>query len=149
MKHLELTVEDAYKLHMQYYRDYGLALVGLKRNHHLDPMEYNRQVDDALALDEVIKPNPQLRKLLLDIDKSKMKMWLFTNAYLTHGQRVVKLLGIEDLFDGITYCDYAEETIVSKPHLDMFAKAKREAGIENDKDCYFVGMLLLSGPGLC
>jgi len=138
MEHLELTIEDANKLHMEYYRNYGLAIEGLVRHHKIDPMEYNRRVDDALPLDKVIHPNPELRKLLMDIDKSKVKMWLFTNAYLTHGERVVKLLGVEDLFDGITFCDYAAEKMICKPYPEMFAKAMKEAGVENTKDCYFV-----------
>jgi len=139
MDHLELTIEDANKLHMEYYRNYGLAIEGLVRHHKIDPMEYNRRVDDALPLDKVIHPDSQLRKLLMDIDKSKVKMWLFTNAYLTHGERVVKLLGVEDLFDGITFCDYTAEKMICKPYPEMFAKAMKEAGVEDVKDCYFVG----------
>jgi pyrimidine and pyridine-specific 5'-nucleotidase len=48
IKHLELSREDAYKLHQDYYRTYGLAIEGLVRHHKIDPLEYNRQVDDAL-----------------------------------------------------------------------------------------------------
>ena len=66
-------------------------------------------------------------------------MWLFTNAYVTHGKRVVRLLGIDDLFEGLTFCDYGEERLLCKPHPDMFAKAMREAGIKDHKQCYFVG----------
>jgi len=50
--------------------------------------------------EDIIEPNPSLRKLLEDIDKTKVKLWLFTNAYVNHGRRVVKLLGIDDLFEG-------------------------------------------------
>jgi pyrimidine and pyridine-specific 5'-nucleotidase len=77
--------------------------------------------------------------MLEDIDRSRVKLWLFTNAYITHGKRVVKLLGIEDLFEGITYCDYGAERFLCKPHPDMFAKAMKEAGVNAPKDCFFVG----------
>lgn len=141
VKHLSLSQEDAYKLHQQYYKDYGLAIEGLTRHHKIDPLEYNRQVDDALPLDDIIFPNAAVRKMLEDMDKSKIKLWLFTNAYITHGKRVVKLLEIEDLFEGITFCDYADEKIVCKPYLEMYEKAMRDAGVEEMKDCYFIGKI--------
>jgi pyrimidine and pyridine-specific 5'-nucleotidase len=109
------------------------------RHHKVDALEYNEKVDDALPLEGVIKPNPELRRLLEDIDTSKVRMWLFTNAYITHGKRVVKLLEIEDLFEGMTYCDYGMERFVCKPHEEMYDKAMREAGVKENGNCYFVG----------
>jgi len=103
-------------------------------------MNFNHEVDDALPLDNVITPNPQLRKLLEDIDKSKVKLWLFTNAYITHAQRVVRLLGIEDMFGGITYCDYSKMPLVCKPHAEMYEKAEMEAGAASSDNCFFIGM---------
>ncbi len=138
--HLSLTIEDARELHMRYYKDYGLAIEGLVRHHKIDPLEYNAQVDDALPLDEIIKPNPQLRRLIEDFDRSKVRLWLFTNAYYRHGQRVVKLLEIDDLFDGITYCDYEAPSLLCKPTPAMYDKAMREAGVTDLANCYFVGM---------
>lgn len=137
--HLEIPWEDAVKLHKEYYTHYGLAIEGLVRHHQIDPLDYNAKVDDALPLEDIIKPDPELRKLLEDIDKSKVTMWLLTNAYVTHGKRVVKLLGVEDLFDGLTYCNYAETPFVCKPQPEMFRRAMREAGAERFEDCYFVG----------
>lgn len=138
IKHLELSQEDAFKLHQEYYKNYGLAIEGLVRHHKIDPLDYNKQVDDAIPLEDILKPDPELRKLLLDIDKSKVKMWLFTNAYVTHGKRVVRLLGVDDLFEGITFCDYGAEKIICKPYVEMYENAMREAGAGEWKDCYFV-----------
>ncbi|KAI0011269.1 pyrimidine 5-nucleotidase [Xylariaceae sp. FL0662B] len=137
-QHLGLSEQEAIRLHKEYYTNYGLAIEGLVRHHEIDPLEYNTKVDDALPLEGIIKPNPALRKLLEDIDTSKVKLWLLTNAYVTHGRRVVKLLGIDDLFEGLTYCDYSQIPIVCKPHRDMFAKAMKEAGVDRAEDCYFV-----------
>ncbi|RYP37192.1 hypothetical protein DL767_003011 [Monosporascus sp. MG133] len=136
--HLGVSEEEAIRLHREYYTTYGLAIEGLVRHHQIDPLDYNAKVDDALPLEDIIKPNPQLRKLLEDIDKSKVKLWLLTNAYVTHGRRVVKLLGVEDLFEGLTYCDYSQIPIICKPHKDMFVKAMQEAGVERPEDCFFV-----------
>ena len=101
-------------------------------------LAYNREVDDALPLDDVIKPDPRLRRLLDDMDKSKVKMWLFTNAHITHARRVIGLLGVDDCFEGVTYCDYAAKVLLPKPHSKMYEKAEREAGASKSEECYFV-----------
>lgn len=137
-EHLSLPHEEAVRLHKQYYTHYGLAIEGLVRHHQIDPLDYNAKVDDALPLEDIIKPNPELRKLLQDIDRSKVTVWLLTNAYVTHGKRVVKLLGIDDQFSGLTYCDYSAVPFVCKPQPAMYQKAMREAGVERMEDCYFV-----------
>lgn len=113
------------------------------RFHKIDALEYNREVDDALPLENIIFPDPELRRLLLDIDKSKVKLWLFTNAYVNHGKRVVKLLRVDDIFEGMTYCDYSAETLLCKPDPKMFAKAMREAGVTDFQKCYFVGKFIV------
>ncbi|KAK0629798.1 Haloacid dehalogenase-like hydrolase-domain-containing protein [Bombardia bombarda] len=137
-KHLSLPWEDAVRLHKEYYQNYGLAIEGLVRHHEIDPLEYNTQVDDALPLDDIIKPNASLKKLLADIDTTKVKPWLFTNAYINHAKRVIRLLEIEEFFEGITFCDYSDMPLVCKPHPNMFSKAMKQAGIDRYEDCFFV-----------
>lgn len=126
-------------LHMKYYKEYGLAIEGLTRHHKIDPLEFNRQVDDALPLDRILKPDLKLRKLLEDIDRDKVKLWLLTNAYVNHGKRVVKLLQVDDLFEGITYCDYAQPPLICKPSQAMYDKAEKDAGASGNQEIYFVG----------
>lgn len=63
-------------------------------------MAYNREVDDTLELDTVLKPDESLTELLSCLDTSKVKLWIFTNAYITHARRVLKLLDIERFFEG-------------------------------------------------
>lgn len=128
-------------LQQKYYKEYGLAIEGLTRHHKIDPLEFNREVDDALPLDNILKPDPKLRELLEAIDRRKVKMWLLTNAYVNHAKRVVKLLQVEDLFEGVTYCDYGELPLVCKPSQDMYIKAEIEAGAPSTTQCYLVGML--------
>ncbi|KAL7899173.1 Haloacid dehalogenase-like hydrolase domain-containing protein [Trichoderma sp. SZMC 28014] len=137
-EHLSLPFDEAVKLHKEYYTNYGLAIEGLVRHHQIDPLEYNAKVDDALPLEGIIKPNPELRQLLEDIDRSKVRVWLLTNAYVNHGKRVVKLLGIDDQFEGLTFCDYGEMPLICKPHEDMYKKAMRHAGVDKMEDCFFV-----------
>lgn len=88
---------------MQYYTQYGLALRGLTRHHDvgkvifsfvyihrhylnahistIDPLDFDRKCDGALPLEDMIQPNPAVRKLFQDIDRSKARVWALTNAY--------------------------------------------------------------------
>ncbi|KAI9887222.1 MAG: hypothetical protein M1823_000970 [Watsoniomyces obsoletus] len=138
VEHLSLSPADAEQLHQTYYLQYGLAIEGLVRHHKIDPIEYNRAVDDALPLEKCLSPDPQLRKLLKDFDRSKVRLWLLTNAYVNHARRVLKLLQVDDLFEGMTFCDYGAEKIICKPHKEMYDKAMREAGVTSSDQCYFV-----------
>lgn len=141
--HLSLSRQDAKELHLRYLKDHGLAIAGLILHHKIDPLEFNREVDDALPLDGIINPDPLLRNLLADMDRTKVKPWLFTNAYINHAQRVIRLLGVEDMFEGITFCDYEKWPLVCKPDQEMFRIAEEEAGASSVEDCYFVGNSLL------
>jgi pyrimidine and pyridine-specific 5'-nucleotidase len=106
-------------------------------------------VDDTLELDEVLKPSKELSELLASLDRTKVKPWILTNAYITHAKRVLKLLDIEPFFEGsrtkrenthigITYCDYGQEVLICKPKKEMFEKAMMEAGVTDKDKCYFV-----------
>ncbi|QPC74690.1 hypothetical protein HYE68_005442 [Fusarium pseudograminearum] len=136
--HLGLSPDEAERLHKDYYQQYGQAIEGLVRDYQIDALEYNAKVDDALPLDDIIKPNPHLRQFLENIDTSKVRLWLLTNAYVNHGKRVIRLLGVDDLFEGLTYCDYTQIPLVCKPQKDMFMKAMREAGVSETSKCYFI-----------
>ncbi|KAL9057091.1 MAG: hypothetical protein Q9162_002525 [Coniocarpon cinnabarinum] len=138
MDNLSLSQSEANELHMKYYKEYGLAIEGLVRHHKVDPLEYNSKVDDALPLEKVLAPDPDLRRLIMDLDRSRVNLWLLTNAYVTHGKRVVKLLGVDDLFDGITFCDYSAKTFVCKPHHKMYERAMQDTGVKSPGQCYFV-----------
>lgn len=66
------------------------------------------------------------------------RLWLFTNAYKNHAKRVISLLGIGDLFDGLTYCDYSQNDLICKPMKECYDRALFEAGVTNYDNCYFV-----------
>jgi pyrimidine and pyridine-specific 5'-nucleotidase len=139
-KHLHLNDNEAHHLHMSYYKQYGLALEGLVRLHKVDAMDYNKVVDDALPLDKILVPNQNLRNLLLKLKNSGKveRLWLFTNAYKNHALRVIYLLGLGDLFDGLTYCDYNNFPLICKPMEKSFEIAFNESGAINKKNIYFI-----------
>lgn len=134
---LHLTPKEAERTHIAYYKKYGLALEGLVVLNHVDTMDYNARVDDALPLEKCLHKNPELKKMLASIDRTKWQLWLCTNAYVTHGLKVVKLLEIEEFFEGITFCDYKSLPLVCKPNHEFFNHCMEEVG-KKPEQCYFV-----------
>ncbi|KAF3987998.1 hypothetical protein FT663_04225 [Candidozyma haemuli var. vulneris] len=141
-KNLQLNDDEAHQLHMNYYKTYGLALEGLVRNHQVDALEYNSQVDDSLDLKSVLSFNQELRDMVIQIKESHHYdvLWLITNAYKNHALRVVSFLGLGDLFDGLTYCDYSECPIVCKPMDEFFFRCLDTVQVDK-KDPAALGQL--------
>ncbi|KAG0306647.1 hypothetical protein BGZ97_000663 [Linnemannia gamsii] len=160
---------DVERLAHRYYVDYGLAIRGLIEKHpvvdsnetfeakaqcahslfrsfrflhmhvstEVDIRDYDNKVDGGLPLEKLLTPNPELRAMIESMRVGKK--WLFTNAGENHAHRVVRILGLEGLFHGMTYCDYLEPQFVCKPDRKSFTKAMREAGVQ-DQDpslCFF------------
>ncbi|KIM25967.1 hypothetical protein M408DRAFT_25854 [Serendipita vermifera MAFF 305830] len=135
--------EEAERLLNQYYRQYGLAIRGLVKSHNIDPIHFNEKCDDSLPLENFLKPDPLIRQLLLDIDRSKVCVWGATNAYITHAERVLTILGLRDLFEGRVSCDYADPAFTCKPEPEYYAMAMSRASLDptSPKDrakCLFI-----------
>ncbi|KAJ4481648.1 pyrimidine 5-nucleotidase [Lentinula edodes] len=135
---LGLGDEEASDLHHKYYTQYGLALAGLVRHHGVDPLDFDRNCDQALPLEEMIFPNPVHRKLLEDIDRSRVRVWALTNAYKVHAERVLRILNLRDLVEGIVYCDYEAKDLTSKPEPAYYRKAMSLASVIDPSECYFI-----------
>lgn len=138
VKGLDMPAEQAAALHEQYLREFGSTIEGLIRNHDVDPMIFNEQVDDALPLEDLLDEDIKLQRMLARFDRTKVKLWLLTNAHVTHARRVVRILGVERYFEGITFCDYASGKLVLKPSQKMYAAAERDAGLDDVRQCFFV-----------
>ncbi|GAA94303.1 uncharacterized protein L969DRAFT_204079 [Mixia osmundae IAM 14324] len=122
-EHLGFPKQEATELHHRYYTEYGLAIRGLVRHHKIDPLDYDAKCDRALPLEEILKPDPQLRRLLQDLDRSKVRVWALTNAYHHHATRVLTLLGVIDQFEGVCSCNYAHPTFSCKPEREFYQEA--------------------------
>ncbi|KAJ2936703.1 hypothetical protein H1R20_g390, partial [Candolleomyces eurysporus] len=132
---LGLTHEEASELHLRYYTQYGLALRGLTRHHDVDPLDFDQKCDGSIPLEEMISFSPELRKLFEDIDRSKVRVWALTNAYKP---RVLRILKLDDLVEGLVYCDYLAKDFVCKPEPEYYKMAMAKAGLSDPSKCYFV-----------
>ncbi|PFH52803.1 hypothetical protein AMATHDRAFT_73928 [Amanita thiersii Skay4041] len=135
---LGLSHEEATALHIQYYTQYGLALRGLIRHHDIDPLDFDRQCDGSLPLEDMIKFDPKLVKLFEDIDRTKARVWALTNAYKPHAQRVLRILQLDGLIDGLLYCNYQVKDFICKPEAEFYNLAIQQVGITDRSKCYFV-----------
>lgn len=86
----------------------------------------------------MIKYDPNVFKLFEDIDRSKVRVWGLTNAYKHHARRVLRILQLDDLFDGLVYCDYEAEDFVCKPEPEFYIMAMKQAKISDPEKCYFI-----------
>lgn len=120
---LGLPIEEAQELHKRYYQEYGLAIRGLIRHHSIDPLDYDKNCDLAIPLEDILSPDLKLRQLLLDIDRSKARVWCITNAYKTHALRVLKIMNLSDLFEGVVSCDYTNPDFHCKPEKEYYQEA--------------------------
>ncbi|KZW03768.1 pyrimidine 5-nucleotidase [Exidia glandulosa HHB12029] len=138
---LGLPDDEAHKLHMHYYKEYGLALRGLTRHHDIGThhgLEFDKACDQTLPLEQALAADPAVRKLLQDIDRSKARVWALTNAYITHASRVLDILNLRDQIEEIIYCDYSNPTFSCKPEPEFFTEAMKKAGVTDNSRCLFI-----------
>ncbi|GJJ07404.1 hypothetical protein Clacol_001606 [Clathrus columnatus] len=135
---LGMPDEQAMVLHRDYYTKYGLALRGLLRHHDVDGLDFDKKCDQSLPLEDFLKPDPAIRRLLLDIDRTKARVWALTNAYITHARRVLHILKLDDLIEDIVYCDYSTKDFVCKPEIEYYTQALEKANVQDPSKCFFV-----------
>ncbi len=84
-------------LRREYWRLYGVTLQGLIRHHGVDPEDYLFYVHDVDVTTR-LDPDHVLREALTTLPQRKA---VFTNGSLSHANRVLAALGIEDLFERV------------------------------------------------
>ena len=47
----------------------------------IDPMDFEQKCFATVPLEDVLSPDPLTRALLESIDRSKCRVWAFTNSY--------------------------------------------------------------------
>ncbi|RRT47882.1 hypothetical protein B296_00035770 [Ensete ventricosum] len=90
-----ISAERAFTLRVELFRSYGSSLAGLiALGYDVHPDEYHSYVHGRLPY-ELIKPDAELRELLLGIPQPKI-VRLFTNSDRQHAKRALQRLGIEE-----------------------------------------------------
>ncbi|KAH9621562.1 hypothetical protein KSS87_020529 [Heliosperma pusillum] len=90
--------DQAAILRVELFKTYGSTLAGLRAlGYNISADDYHSFVHGRLPY-ERIKPNLQLRNILLSITQRKI---IFTNSDWIHANKVLDLLGLEDCFEQI------------------------------------------------
>lgn len=126
---IDLPLPDIIALRQSYLDKYGTTLRGLQAHYDVDRDEYLAFVHD-LPLEKYIHPDPSLCTLLLSLPQRR---WIFTNADGNHAGRVLKIMGLEDCFDGII--DIRATDFACKPDKIAYERALVFTGDNNPAQC--------------
>jgi putative hydrolase of the HAD superfamily len=116
--------EYARALRRTYVADHGSTLRGLMIHQNVDPEEYLAFVHDV-GVERRLGPNPGLGRLLEAVTCNRV---IFTSSDRSHARRVLRCLGVEDLFSNIfdiTFTDY-----IPKPDLEPYHKVLGTLGLD-------------------
>ena len=113
---------EAQRLRQEYVRRYGTTLRGLQLHHGVDPREFLAYVHD-LPIEDILRPDPRLRAAL---ERLPQRKWVFTNADEPHTWRVLRRLGVDDLFAGVI--DLVATDFHPKPSPQAFTVALKRLG---------------------
>jgi putative hydrolase of the HAD superfamily len=95
-QHFGIAREPAWDIQKRYLREHGSTLAGLVKHHSVDQDAYHDFVNDIEAM-ELSEDVP----LRLALQRLPGRRFLFTNNCGRYGRRVLEILGIGDLFDGV------------------------------------------------
>jgi pyrimidine 5'-nucleotidase len=129
LERLNLPAAEIPALREKLFRQYGTTLRGLQMNYPVDVADFLAFVHDV-PLADYLKPNPALRSVLEAIPARK---WIFTNADVNHARRVLKVLDLEDCFEGLV--DVVAINPYCKPMPQAFEIALRLAGETDPRRC--------------
>lgn len=127
-----LPEEQVLPIRNHFYEMYGSTLRGIQMNYDIDPeayLEYVHRID----LEKYLSPAPCMREMLQSLP---YPLWIFTNSDRNHATRVMRILGIDDLFEGIL--DVWEMSYIPKPDQRTYELARALAGNPDPARCVFV-----------
>ena len=113
----------------KYFREYGTTLRGLQANYKVDMEEYLAFVHD-IPLEKYIHPDGGMQKVIKSLSAHK---FIFTNADTAHANRVINVLGLQGIFDGIL--DVHTIAPYCKPMPESFDLALKTAGSPDPNSC--------------
>jgi putative hydrolase of the HAD superfamily len=108
---LKISRTEASYIRDRYWKEYGLTLIGLIRNHSIDPEDFLHYVHDV-DIEKHIQPNPKFAKNLKQIPLKKI---LFTNSCGYYANKVLAALGMVNCFESLII-DIRQMQFFPKPH---------------------------------
>jgi len=120
-QHLNLEEKVANELRVHYWQRYGATLSGMMRHHATNPAHFLWHTHQFSELSQMVVYEPQLRQVLQRLPGKK---FVFSNAPLHYARAVLKLLGVDDLFDDLFAIEHTRYR--PKPCLAGFMRLLRK-----------------------
>ncbi len=131
-QHLQLDEQAANLLRIDYWQRYGATLSGMVRHHATDPDHFLWHTHQFPELPKMVVHEPQLRQVLQRLPGKKL---VFSNAPQHYARNVLKLLGVDDLFDDLFAIEHARYR--PKPQMAGFVRLLRKHRL-NPLQCVMV-----------
>lgn len=112
-QHLQLDEAAAGELRRHYWQRYGATLLGLMRNHGINPRHFLWHTHQFADLRRMVIGEPLLRHALRRLPGRK---FVFSNAPVHYAQAVLRILGISDLFEAV----FSIERVRFRPKPDAY-----------------------------
>ena len=125
-----LGFDDARALQRHYYKTHGTTMLGLMKHDGVDPHEFMDFVHDIDLAS--VQPSAAMRAALARLPGRRL---IYTNASTRHAERVMRHLGIADLFDGIF--DIVAAGFEPKPGEEAFDRMLRRFAVTAGRAAFF------------
>lgn len=129
---LGIPEDEVPALRHRLFSTYGTTLRGLEATRSVDAMDYLRFVHDV-PLERYLARDEELRRVLASYTMPK---FILTNGDQLHARRVLKVLGLEGIFDEII--DILALSPFCKPMPEAFDIALEHAHHPHPADCVLV-----------
>jgi len=114
-KELDIDPEEADRLRVKYWKEYGTTLRGMMLHHGMEAEAFLHDVHDIDA-HEILKPDFELDAALARLPGRKV---IHTNGILEHAERILDVLGIAHHFE--TIYDIRFNNYMPKPSKETLA----------------------------
>jgi len=102
MRELQVDIDTANRLRVDYWRRFGTTLAGLMQEHGIDPDPYLHEVHDICF--DVLSPDPALADRIGSLPGRRI---VYTNGSAPYAREVLAARGLTGLFDAVYGVEHA------------------------------------------
>lgn len=125
-----LPRDEAFRLQKDYLIEHGVTLIGLMKNHGVEPADFaDAYVDISL---DILAHDPELVSAIAALPGRRL---VFTNADERHAERVLERLGLSALFDDVFHI--ASFNYTPKPDPAVFERMCAEHDMDPRTTAFF------------
>ncbi len=128
---LGFSEKEVNKIRKKYWIKFGTTLNGLMRYHNINPIHYLEFVHDV-DIEKFLNKDCELKNILNEINGKKI---IFTNGYKPFAIKVLKQLGIYDIFDEILDIEWMD--FIPKPNFNSYRKLINFLKCKPEKTIFF------------